>query len=380
MRDDGRKEQAKAIPILEVADRLGIAGLRRGGVERIGPCPVCGGRDRFSINPPRGIWNCRICDRGGDGIALAVHVLACDFPAALDYLVGGADVAPDPAEVARRKAKAEAAELARREYEEQARARAIRDAREIWHGAGPSPGTAAEAYLAGRGIVFPDGMPPTLRFVADHPYKKHWPGSGVVEWFRGPCMIAAIQDPGGRVVAVHQTWVDPDRPGQKMQIPAPDGSLADPKGKPWPAKLVRGSKKGGAIRLTPLRPSGVMIMGEGIETTATPLAAGIKPAATYWAGVDLGNMAGIQLRVPGVRYSGQPDLKDAQAWIPPVGVSQLVFIQDGDSAPVATRAKLLSGIRRAMIARPGLRGWIVGADDGRDLNDMRMEQIQNDKK
>ena len=102
IRDDGRKAAAKAIPILEVAQRLGIGGLRRAGGEHVGPCPVCQGKDRFSINPARGVWNCRICNRGGDGLGLAEHVLACDFQRVLDFLVGQADVAPDPAEVARR--------------------------------------------------------------------------------------------------------------------------------------------------------------------------------------------------------------------------------------------------------------------------------------
>ncbi|MDE4059758.1 DUF7146 domain-containing protein [Phaeobacter gallaeciensis] len=378
IRDDGRKAAAKVIPILEVAQRLGIGGMRRAGVERVGACPVCGGRDRFSINPARGVWNCRICDRGGDGLALAEHVLACNFQAALDFLVGKADVAPDPAEVARRKAAAKAAERQRRDYEARARARAIRDAREIWHAAKPGEGTAAEEYLAARGVRFP-AWPPTLRFSASHPYMKHWPGRGVVEWFRGPCMIAGVQDAAGRVTAVHQTWVDARRPGSKLAITAPDGSLVDDKGKKWPAKLVRGSKKGGAVRLTPLGTSGVMIMGEGIETTASAIAAGIKPAAAFWAGVDLGNMAGRQVKLEGVRHSGQPDLGDTDAWLPPDGITQLVFIQDGDSDPKPTRAKLLSGIRRAAACRPGLRGWIVKAETGRDLNDMRMEQIENDR-
>lgn len=368
IRDDGRKAAAKAIPILEVAERLGIGGLRRAGLEHVGPCPVCGGRDRFGINPARGVFVCRGSDTGGDGLALAQYVLGCDFKAALDFLVGAADVAPDPAEVARRKAAAEAAERKRRDYEARARARAIRDAREIWQAAQPGLGSPAEAYLAGRGIRFPV-WPPTLRYLPDHPATK-LVGGQLVELHRGPCMVAAIQNPAGKVTAVHQTWIDPVRPGRKARIALPDGS-------PAPAKMVRGSKKGGAIRLTPLGQTGRMIMGEGIETTASALAAGVTPNAAFWAGVDLGNMGGRQKKLPGVKWSGQPDLADLEAWLPPEGVAELIFIQDGDSDPAATEAKLLAGIRRAMAHRPGLRGWIVKAAPGRDLNDMRMEQIKN---
>ncbi len=142
MKSDGRRDLAKTIPILDVATRLGIDWLRPDGVERVGACPVCGdgGKrwpDRFSINPALGVWNCRKCPPpvGGDALALVQHVLGCDFVKALDFLVGDADVAPDPAELARRKAAAEAAERKRRDTEAQLRARAIRDAREIWHAA-----------------------------------------------------------------------------------------------------------------------------------------------------------------------------------------------------------------------------------------------------
>jgi hypothetical protein len=369
MISDGRRDLAKAVPIQEVAERLGIGGLRRAGAaEMVGPCPVCGGHDRFGINTARGVFNCRRSGEGGDVLALVQYVLACDFQAALDFIVGKADVIPDAQELARRKARAEAADRERAEVAAAQRARAIRDAREIWHAARPGKGTSAEDYLAGRGITF-DRWPPTLRFLPDHPYRKHWPGKGVVAWFRGPCMIAAVQTPDGRVAAVHQTWIDPDGNG-KARITAPDGAVLDEKGKAWPAKLVRGSKKGGAIRLSPIDPAGRMVMAEGIETTASAMVAGVWPGATFWAGVDLGNMGGVQVKEPGKRWSGKPDLTDAQAWVPPEGIRRLLFVQDGDSDPAATRAKLEAGARRAMATRPGLVAEIMRAEPGTDLNDM----------
>ena len=69
-------------------------------------------------------------------------------------------------------------------------------------------------------------------------------------------------------------------------------------------------------------------------------------------------------------------MDDADAFLPPEGIARLVMIQDGDSDPAATRAKLQAGIRRAMRARPGLQGQIIRANDGRDLNDMRQEEIE----
>lgn len=42
-----------------------------GGGEYKGPCPWCGGNDRFSVSPEKGetgLWICRQCERSGDGI------------------------------------------------------------------------------------------------------------------------------------------------------------------------------------------------------------------------------------------------------------------------------------------------------------------------
>lgn len=369
-RDDGRLAEAKLIPIAEVVDRLGLAGLRRAGRELVGACPVCGdggkrSADRFSVNPDLGVFNCRGCGGRGDQIALVQHVQGCEFPGALAFLVGEAQAQVDPAVLAERRAKAERAEAERREYAEKARARRIRQAREIWHAAqGGDAAAPVLAYLAGRGVRFPDGLPPTIRFLPDHPYLK-WVGQGEREVHRGPAMIAAIQNAAGRVMAVHQTWINPAVPGEKASI------VLD--GEAQPAKLVRGSKKGGAIRLTALGTSGQLVLGEGLETTASALTVGAMPAAAYWVAVDLGNMAGRQIKVAGKRHSGLPDLSDDAAWVPPVGVSQLVLIQDGDSNPAATRAAMESCGRRAQACRPGIMVQLVHPGEGRDLNDLLRE-------
>lgn len=372
--NDARLDEAKLIPITEVAQRLGVAGLRRAGQEQVGPCPVCGGSDRFSINTRKEVFNCRVCARGGDGVALVEFVHGCSFKEALEFLVGKAEAAPNPERIARIRQQAEEKARKQKEIEIAQRARAIRDAREAFNSGVDGQGTLVEDYLAGRGIRL-DPWPPAIRFVANHPYMKAWCGR-VTEWFSGPCMVSAIQDASGRITAVHQTWIDPANPGKKRTIVAPDGSTVDAKGKPYPAKLVRGSKKGGAIRLSPMTYTGVMVMGEGIETTASALTVNARPGAVFWAGVDLGNMAGRQEKVPGKRYSGQPDMTDDEAWLPPEWITELIFIRDGDSDPKSTEAKLNSGLRRAMAARPGLRGLIVNPGDGLDLNDLLKKQNQ----
>jgi hypothetical protein len=125
--DDPRRAEALAKPIADVADLLCIEGLRRAGVERVGPCPQCGGDDRFGINPRKGVFGCRKCGAKGDGIALVMHVRQVTFPEALDWLCGPRQEI-SAAERAQRDQAAEANRQARAAEAAQYRARAVADA------------------------------------------------------------------------------------------------------------------------------------------------------------------------------------------------------------------------------------------------------------
>lgn len=61
-----------------------------GGGEHHGPCPRCGGRDRFAVQPNApggGRWSCRQCSpRWGDAVALVMWLEGLDFRAALEHL------------------------------------------------------------------------------------------------------------------------------------------------------------------------------------------------------------------------------------------------------------------------------------------------------
>jgi hypothetical protein len=84
---DRRVEDARLVRIEVELDRRGIM-LRGRGVDRRGPCPVCGGDDRFSINIKKQVWNCRGCSTGGDVIALVEHLDGCGFMEAVATLIG----------------------------------------------------------------------------------------------------------------------------------------------------------------------------------------------------------------------------------------------------------------------------------------------------
>jgi putative DNA primase/helicase len=73
-----------------IEDELARRGIKlRGGVDRCGPCPQCGGHDRFSINLKRQVFNCRGCGaKGGDAIALVQFVDGLSFREAIETLCG----------------------------------------------------------------------------------------------------------------------------------------------------------------------------------------------------------------------------------------------------------------------------------------------------
>jgi hypothetical protein len=79
--------QARAVKIEDVVARRGIK-LKRVGAERVGPCPKCGGTDRFAINPAKGVFNCRVCGAAGDVISLVQFLDGGDFNSACTTLAG----------------------------------------------------------------------------------------------------------------------------------------------------------------------------------------------------------------------------------------------------------------------------------------------------
>jgi hypothetical protein len=81
---DALIDQARAADILDVAHRLGAYLKRIRTSEWAGPCPACGGTDRFSVNTKR---------------AMVQHAKGVEFRAAVEFIVGSGVTqhAPSPA-------------------------------------------------------------------------------------------------------------------------------------------------------------------------------------------------------------------------------------------------------------------------------------------
>ena len=367
--EDHRLEEARAIPVSEVAARLDVPGLRKSGAELVGPCPACGGTDRFAINDRRGVYNCRACG-GGDGLALVRLVMGCDFRAALTWLCGDAAAEVDPELAARRRREREAQAAARAREADRYRRAAIERARGIWAAGRAAAGTPVQRYLELRGVgpAAIGGMPEALRYHPDLPYRHRPKGGDWITLHRGPAMLAGILAPDGALIGVHRTWLDLGAPTGKAALRHEDEAL--------PAKKVEGSMKGGAIRLIGRTDGGraeTLVMGEGIETTLSAAVPRALPDAAFWSGVSLGNMSGRLRAGPGMRHAGLPEMDDGDAWLPPPWTRRLIFIADGDSEPRLTISKLQAGLRRARATVPGLAIEIAHPGEGRDLNDLLRE-------
>lgn len=87
------------IDLLDLAERdtqlRKVAGTRGG--EYAGPCPSCGGHDRFRVQPERGLWFCRGCrERWADAIEYVRWRYNVGFREAIGMLGGGITLRATP--------------------------------------------------------------------------------------------------------------------------------------------------------------------------------------------------------------------------------------------------------------------------------------------
>jgi hypothetical protein len=170
--------------------------------------------------------------------------------------------------------------------------RGIAGARRLWARARDPRGTLVEIYLRSRGLTLPPA--PVLRWAP-----SCW--NREVQRYL-PAMLARVDGPDCKLVAVHRTWLGPD--GRKAELHEPKKSL--------------GPICGGAVRLAPAAP--VLVIAEGIENALTAIVAKGIPA---WSAVSSGGIKGLLL--------------------PPV-VDEVVIVADHDRNGVGELAARRAGL------------------------------------
>jgi putative DNA primase/helicase len=270
------KSKAQEADILAEAQARGAV-LRRAGREWIGPCPACGGRDRFSVNPTKQIFNCR-GSVGGDVIGLIMHIEGVSFMQAVEALSGepppsgkSKPLTPEQIEAARSRRRATELVAAEREQNADRQERENKGAAlRIWSQSKPLGFTLAETYLQSRGLGIPDGAPwpSCLRFHPALPY----PNAGNL-----PALVCRVDDVEGELTAVWRIFLKPDGSG-KADVENP--------------KLGLGPAGGGAVRIGGA--STRVGVAEGVESAIGAwLLTGRK--FPVWAALSTSGMSGIEL-------------------------------------------------------------------------------------
>lgn len=245
-----------------------------------GPCPACGGTDRFRFDDKNGhgTFFCSHCG-AGNGFKLLNLVFGWDFKEAAEKIRNY--FGDRPIEVVKkveyRKAKTEEEELAK------TKAYLIR----TWRQAKPvTPGDPVWRYLT---ITRKLPLKFVTRDIRYHPGLRYVDEDGK---YLGtfPVMLALVRGPDGKAKGLHRTYLTPK--GEKAPVP-------DPK------KLMKSCGiQGGAIRL--VKPGKKLGVAEGIETAYAVMAMYKLPC---WATVSSTILKGF---------------------VPPEGVEEIVIFSDND--------------------------------------------------
>jgi hypothetical protein len=239
---------------VRLEDELARRGVRlKGKIELAGPCPVCGGTDRFAINTRKQVWNCRQCRVGGNVIDLVRHIDGVSFPDAVALLAGDN---PRPRVISKPAVKYSDDEHAPK-------------ALSIWREARDPRGTLVEHYFAHRSLELPnEAAGEAIRF---HPT---CPFGGA----RVPAMVALVRDVvTDEPKAIHRTALDAGE--RKASIDGKD-------------RLALGPVGGGAVKLTPDENVTTCLgIGEGIETALSMRLAPEFGQSPVWALLSAGQVA-----------------------------------------------------------------------------------------
>lgn len=246
-------------------------GMPRGHFLKKGcPCPVCGGKDRFSFTDRWGKGNfiCRGCG-SGDGFDLIARYCRCGFIEALEVVERFCGIQWQRSD-AQSRVQLSQAELEQKE--------SARERMHLWAQARPvSVGDPVWLYLRGRGLD-PSSAGWEVRF---HPSLDYRSEDGRLT--KHPAMLARVFDSRGIVINLHRTYLDA-RGGK--------AALAVPK------KLLSGHVKGGAVRFGGIVDD-VLGLAEGIETA---LAAHMLRKIPVWATLGCANLQDFKCLPSSVRH------------------------------------------------------------------------------
>lgn len=239
-----------------------------------GPCPMCGGKDRFRFDDKggNGTFFCSGACGAGNGVKLVMLFKGIDWKDAVQEIekhIGAGYVAPT------------------RDGQRATDAEKREELIAMWGRGQPlTPDDAAGRYLSSRGLSH---LSPELRFAPDERYTE---AGQKAAWF--PAMLAKVKPSDAAIVkgekaALHRTYLAKD--GGKAQVSSP-------------RKMLGNMPTGAAVRL--MEHSNILGIAEGIETA---LSASILFGVPCWAALNSGLL---------------------QEWVAPPGVDTVLIFGDND--------------------------------------------------
>jgi phage/plasmid primase-like uncharacterized protein len=200
----------------------------------IGPCPRCGGTDRFGVHTRKQVFNCRGCGAKGDVIALVQHIDGSEFRDAIATLAGERKIKKTPPQTKPAKRNDNGDERASK-------------AAWLWSQRKPiTDGTPPWLYLRKRGYA--GSIPATLGYL---PARDSHPAAMIAAFGMTDELEPGILAAPSSVTGVHLTRLTSD--GDK----APNAG-----GK---AKIMLGTCKGAPIAISVPNDLLGMAVTEGIE-------------------------------------------------------------------------------------------------------------------
>lgn len=327
-----------------------------------GPCPGCGGKDRFRFDDKQGRGTF-LCSTGGgepiagDGFSLIQHVHACQFLDAARQVANilGVDpqrsqlLVPTKAQQISRH-RVQVSRMLKEDYEKAAKVERAKKAIEstllgckplqqvpaVWKYLTESRGIPAKYLKASDDLVAHPGLEYYWKPTRDQPSHS----LGIF-----PALIGVCRSLTGEIMTLHRTYLSPH--GQKLALP-------DPKqvGDTLPARKLMGTAGDHHYVIPMFQPLQERLgVSEGIETA---LSAAILNDLPAHAAIDSGKL---------IHFS------------PPLGVHTLFIFADDDPAGRHSAESLK---QRLAIERRDMRVSIryprqMGAMPGMDWNDLLLQ-------
>lgn len=278
----------------EVLMKLGVAETFL--VNKHGPCPVCGGKDRFRFdNRGKGTFICSRCE-AGDGFQLVKLMHRVDFPEARKMVIDAGGL--EGSEFREQMRAAHPAPITHTVERSMPTSRVLNLTRESCRVEDCEP---ARLYLDRRGL-----WPlPTGAILKAHPSAEYWDEGKRVG--RYAALVAPVRDCAGELVTAHVTYLTPD--GQKLTEYTPRKILT---------KMVG---RDGCHSPIMERDGEVLGVAEGIETA---LSAAKLTGIRTWAALNSTLMAKFE---------------------PPADLDRLVIFADRDVAGLESAGRLMQRLQ-----------------------------------